>query len=444
MKPKCHIIFILIDGLGDNGIAQLNNKTPLQHLPLTNFNAIAQAGINGVHDPVQSGLACGSDTAHLNIFGYNPFIYYNGRGAFESMGAGLPMEVGDIAFKTNFAYVNPTTNIVERRRVDRDFEKWGIPLCNALDGLKILDKYTIKCKHATEHRCGIVLSGPNLSCNITQNDPLFDNKPLMEVVPLDDSPSNINTANIMNFLSKEISRVLNEHPINVARKKANLPYTNVVLMRGAGERLKCPTFYEKHQLKAFMIAPTAVIAGIGSSVGFDIKIAQGATGYYDTNYISKADTAIKYIDEYDFCFIHIKAVDDTGHDKNLSKRLEMLEKINDMVGYLLNKLKLITTTTSKYAIAITGDHSTPIVFGEHSYEPVPFTLCLVDNLVNEQEHVIMNDMQKELMNLKDNVVRYNEVDCGYGCLGRFTGQDMMSVIKKFKLEVEGIISRHIK
>ena len=40
-------------------------------------------------DPVETGLACGSDTAHMNIFGYNPFKYYTGRGAFESIGAGI-------------------------------------------------------------------------------------------------------------------------------------------------------------------------------------------------------------------------------------------------------------------------------------------------------------------------------------------------------------------
>lgn len=39
-------------------------------------------------DPVQPGLACGSDTAHLSIFGYDPRTHYRGRGAFESMGAG--------------------------------------------------------------------------------------------------------------------------------------------------------------------------------------------------------------------------------------------------------------------------------------------------------------------------------------------------------------------
>ena len=83
------------------------------------MDRLAAQGICGLHDPVQAGLACGSDTAHMSIFGYNPFLLYNGRGSFEAMGSGLSMEAGDIAFKCNFAYLNQDTNIIERRRVDR-------------------------------------------------------------------------------------------------------------------------------------------------------------------------------------------------------------------------------------------------------------------------------------------------------------------------------------
>lgn len=32
----------------------------------------AGAGLNGLLDPVEPGLACGSDTAHLSILGYEP------------------------------------------------------------------------------------------------------------------------------------------------------------------------------------------------------------------------------------------------------------------------------------------------------------------------------------------------------------------------------------
>jgi 2,3-bisphosphoglycerate-independent phosphoglycerate mutase len=56
-------------------------------------------------DPVEPGLACGSDTAHLSLLGYDPRVYYRGRGAFESMGAGLAMAPGDIAFKVGAPFL---------------------------------------------------------------------------------------------------------------------------------------------------------------------------------------------------------------------------------------------------------------------------------------------------------------------------------------------------
>ena len=101
-KRKMRVGFVLIDGLGDVSIPKLGCKTPLQVAEIPNLDAIAAAGVNGLMDPVEPGLACGSDTAHLSLLGYNPRVYYRGRGAFESMGAGLAMSPGDIAFKVTF------------------------------------------------------------------------------------------------------------------------------------------------------------------------------------------------------------------------------------------------------------------------------------------------------------------------------------------------------
>ncbi len=81
---------------------------------------------------MQPGLTCGSDTAHLSIFGYNPFRHYSGRGAFESLGTGLKLTPRDIGFKCNFAFME--WGIVIKRRVDREFHKWGIPLVEYLNG----------------------------------------------------------------------------------------------------------------------------------------------------------------------------------------------------------------------------------------------------------------------------------------------------------------------
>lgn len=98
-QPKKRVAFVLIDGVGDVSLPRFGFKTPLQAAKIPHLDAIASAGVNGLMDPVEVGLGCGSDTAHLSLLGYDPRVYYRGRGAFESMGAGLAMSPGDIAFK---------------------------------------------------------------------------------------------------------------------------------------------------------------------------------------------------------------------------------------------------------------------------------------------------------------------------------------------------------
>lgn len=68
---KMKILIILIDGIGDIG-----KETPLMAAKIPNMDLVAKTGINGVMDPVETGLACGSDTAHMSLFGYNPFTLY--------------------------------------------------------------------------------------------------------------------------------------------------------------------------------------------------------------------------------------------------------------------------------------------------------------------------------------------------------------------------------
>eukprot|EP00744_Colponema_vietnamica_P012038 GILI01016903.1.p1 GENE.GILI01016903.1~~GILI01016903.1.p1 ORF type:complete len:720 (+),score=118.92 GILI01016903.1:186-2345(+) len=204
------------------------------------LHVITRNGRSGTMDSVRSGLACGSDTAHLNLLGFDPREYYRGRGSFETIGSGLIMKAGDIAFKCNFAtmahdsegatapsagsedfFSSPTsTPLVVNRRADREFTREGPILCEALNGLVLTHdlngnpfklaignpdtktspsaalrnshssgngeaiSYEVLVRYATEHRCGVVLRGPYLSDAITGTDPLVNNKSLMWCSPV--------------------------------------------------------------------------------------------------------------------------------------------------------------------------------------------------------------------------------------------------------------------
>ena len=55
----------------------------------------------------------------------------------------------------------------------------------------------MKCEYATEHRCGLKISGPRLSTLISELDPIKDNKPMGICTPLDDTPDAIYSAKVV-------------------------------------------------------------------------------------------------------------------------------------------------------------------------------------------------------------------------------------------------------
>ena len=108
------------------------------------------------------------------------------------------------------------------------------------------------------------------------------------------------------------------------RREAGLTYPNLVLLRGASQTISVESFYERHGLRAFMVAPTAIIRGVGLTCGIEIQGDQeveGMTGYYDSNLVGKMLFAVDCSQKYDFGFVHVKAVDDAGHDKDFNMKV---------------------------------------------------------------------------------------------------------------------------
>ncbi|CAM6097656.1 unnamed protein product [Calypogeia fissa] len=485
--PEKRVVLVLVDGLADVSIPSLGFRTPVQAASTPNMDAIASAGVNGLMDPVEPGLACGSDTAHLSLLGYDPRTYYRGRGAFKSLGAGLAMSPGDIAFKSNFATIDDRSGIVTSRRADRHFEEEGPILCAALYGLKLpsYPKYQVCVRYATEHRCGVVVKGPGLTGNISGTDPLKDNRLLQVAAALDDSDESKHIAAVINELSTEMRRILSSHPLNAQRKAQGKNLANVVLLRGCGIRIEVPAFASKHGLRPCMVAPTKIIAGLGLSLGIDILDTPGATGDYRTLLMSKATAIASALAApsksppsifvpgkedlkpgcsggYEFGFLHIKAIDDAGHDKAVELKVRAFEAVDLMIGQLARLLwEEERTGLFQYTLAITGDHSTPVEYGDHSFEPVPFSICHLRDLVKARggEAAILatslspvslpivassalaalaeranakatHDCQHSPM-AGDSVAIFNEIAAARGCLGRFQGIEMMGIIKQY-------------
>lgn len=401
------VILIISDGIADQPLTELKGKTPLQVADTPAMDEIARTGVNGIMDSIAPGIPAGSDTAHLAILGYEPYKTYEGRGAFEALGAGLEVKPEDVSFRGNIATVDTKMTVVDRRagRIREDAK----PLIEAIQNIKLhyFPEIQVFIKHTIEHRCAIVLRGPRLARTISDTDPHKIKYKIIEAQPLDDSPEALRTARIVNLLTNEIYQILETHPINLKRREKGLLPANAILMRGAGIVPKVKPITEIYDIKALAIAAGALYKGVCTSVGMDVIHVAGATGDYETNTIAKAKAVIKNLPTYDFILIHIKGADNASHDRNVQKKIMMIEKVDQLIKYLMEH-----TDPDQVIIALTADHTTSTESGEHTGDAVPISIRGKTVRV-------------------DSVQRYSEIDCVQGGLGRIKGVNLLPILMDY-------------
>ncbi|HIE34524.1 MAG TPA: 2,3-bisphosphoglycerate-independent phosphoglycerate mutase [Candidatus Altiarchaeales archaeon] len=397
------ILLIICDGMSDRPV---NGKTPLETADIPHMDSIARKGITGIMDTVRAGIRPGSDTSHLSLFGYNPFDLYTGRGPFEALGVGLELKKGDVAIRCNFGTIK--NGKVIDRRAGRD--EYGLDkLAEELDGMKIFNTETIFRK-ASGHRAVLILKGKNLSANISDTDPESENSSPLPSKALDRNENSRRTARILNKFTEESIKILRDHPVNKKRVRMKKLPANIILARGAGIQTHLQPFNYRFRMNAACISATTLIKGVCRAVGMDIIEVKGATGHVDSNIAEKAKAAIKALKNYDFVFLHIKGTDETSHDGNFKKKVEMIERIDREV--IAPILKNVRDTT----ICITADHSTPISIKQHSADPTPVA--------------ILGDVRTDF------VKKFTERDCATGGLNRICGINLLNILRDLSNRTE--------
>lgn len=398
-------LFIIIDGLGDKPIKELKNKTPLGAAYTPNLDYLAKNGVCGLMEPFLFPWQKNprSATAHLALFGYNPKIYYSGRGIYEASGIGMTIKKEDVALRVNFGTVDENLKIIDRRagRIS-DTES----LVKALAGIKIRGvKFLVA--DSLGHRAGLILRGKNISEKIGGNDIKKTGVRAKKIVPLEKSKKAEFTTEVLNEFLERAHQILELHPLNKKRKKQKLLPANYLLVRGAGRLKKTPSFYQKHKLRAACIAAGDVYKGVADILGMDLIKVRGATGYANTDLKGKFLAAKKSLKKYDFIFCHVKATDILSEDGDFLGKKEFIEKIDKNVKPLIRLKDTL--------IVVTSDHSTCSKLKRHCKALIP---VLIYKSEGERK--------------KGKVSRFSEKACRKGKLGKFKQINLMSKILKLK------------
>ncbi|MFP5225272.1 MAG: phosphoglycerate mutase, partial [Actinomycetota bacterium] len=114
------VIYVVLDGLGDDPWPDFGDRTPLEAATTPNLDGLAARGINGLVYTVGKGIAPESDIAVFSVLGYDPRVHHAGRGPMEGLGSGMDIRDGDLAYRINFATVADDAVQITDRRVGRD------------------------------------------------------------------------------------------------------------------------------------------------------------------------------------------------------------------------------------------------------------------------------------------------------------------------------------
>ena len=396
------VILVVGDGMADRPLKELDGKTPLEAAETPNLDALAEAGVCGLMDIISPGRPPGSDVANLALLGYDPLKSYRGRGALEALGAGIDVKIGDVAFRGNFSHVEGD-KVVDRRagRIN------GLIFKDYLSNVSLPShpEVDVTVLPTLDHRLTVVLRGRDLSWKVSDTDPHKDGVRVARSKPLDDSKEAKYTANIVNELQSVLRDLMRRSPLNSQRLKEGLPPANAVLLRGAGEppAIAAP-LTEMYGVKGACVAMTPTVRGACRSAGFDLYDAPGATGGADTDAISKAKKVLEILPKYEVIYLHVKGTDNASHDGNPSLKMSVIEKIDGMVGHLMEN-----TNIGETYIAVTADHTTSCSARDHRGDPVPVAIY-----------------GPEIRS--DAVASFSERSCAYGGLGRIRGKELMPIL----------------
>jgi len=361
-------VILLGDGMADEPLADLGDKTPLQYARTPHMDRMASKGTLGLIDTIAPGLSPGSDVANLAVLGYDPRFCYTGRGPLEAASMGITLAPEDIAFRCNLVTLSDDADPVME-----DFTAGHISSVEArrmvVDLGNEIGSETFIFYPGVGYRHLLVWKGGEVGVVATPPHDITE-KITGPYLPQGEGADTIRR---LMLLSRDF---LANHPVNRDRRNRGLRPATSIWLWGQGRAPRLHKITERFQIRGGMISAVDLLNGIGVYAGLEVLSVIGATGYTDTNYVGKAEKALSALRELDLVFIHVEAPDEMGHEGNLQGKIKAIEDFDEkVVGTVLRGISQF----GEFRVAVLSDHPTPIRLRTHTADPSPIaTLFSLD------------------------------------------------------------------
>lgn len=398
-------IIILGDGMSDEPIASLGNKTCLQAANKPTIDKIAALGRCGMLDTIPPGFAPGSEIANMSVMGYDVPKVFEGRGSLEAASMGVAIEEGEMAMRCNLICID--NGKIKNHSAGHISNEEAEELMQFLQ--KELGDEVISFYPGVSYRHLLKMKGgkKQLKCTPPHDVP---GTPFTDVMIKATEGEAVETADVLNNLILRSQALLENHPVNLKRAAAGKDKANSIWPWSPGYKPAMKTLLDLYGLKSgSVISAVDLIRGIGVYAGLKVIQVEGMTGLYNTNYEGKAQAAIDALKKDDFVYLHIEASDEAGHEGDVELKVKTIEYLDQRIVKPI--FEAVVDWDEPVTIAILPDHPTPCALRTHTLDPVPFIIYRPDEK-------------------GDDVQVYDEDACMGGSYGLLKGMEFMQTLIK--------------
>jgi 2,3-bisphosphoglycerate-independent phosphoglycerate mutase len=378
------LLYVCLDGLGDEPIPELGDRTPVEAAETPFLDDLARRGSQGLVHTVGSDIAPESDIAVFAILGYDPREEHPGRGVLEAVGAGMEFRDGELAHRINFATAEGEEIVDRRVRRDLSSEE-ARALAEEVNREVELEAATFELRASVEHRGALVIRSPEgpLSAEISNTDPAYAKRGSLGVAletyedrvawsePLEDTDEARWAAELTNAFVRDSAKVLAGAQVNRRRSREGRLPGNLILTRDAGDHVpRLQPIKDRFGPSWGCFVEMPVERGIAMVLGMG-EVEASREPDPEARYAAWASLAAEALDGYDAIYVHIKGPDVPAHDGRAEDKRDVCEIIDRaFFGEVVPAIDPARTL-----IAVTADHATSCLRKAHTADPVPLVVA---------------------------------------------------------------------
>ncbi len=369
-------VVLIIDGASGWPAAVHGGRTSLEAAHTPNLDRLALEGKVGLVSNVPAGMEASSAIACMSVMGFDPSLYYAGRGPIEAAAMGIELEPGQVAMRCNLV------TVLDGRMAS--YSAGNISSTESADLVAALQEGLgdersrfypgVGFRHVLTVRDGEDL----LATSFTPPHDIAG-QPVDEAAPA--GPGAVFALDLM----ERSKAILKGRPVNERRLwRGKPPVTQIWLFWPGTRAAEMPAFADLYQGKrASLTSPVDLLKGLAVQTGIDYLPIPGITDGPDNDYEGQMKAALASLADHDVVFVHVESPDEAGHAGDAAGKVEAIEQVDAL---MVPQVLQLTDAATAGAQAVYGsderslrvlvlpDHPTPLEIRTHVAEPVPFIM----------------------------------------------------------------------